>query len=58
MALIKLILRFLWRRDSESAITLAITLSWYMDDQDLINMYEVCHSMREFKKHMEAQGGK
>jgi len=51
-------LRFLWRRDSESASILAITLSWYMEDYDLRDMSEYCQSMREFKKHMEEQGGK
>lgn len=58
MKLINSMLRFLWRRDSESASILAITLSWYMEDYDLRDMSEYCQSMREFKKHMEEQGGK
>ena len=46
-SVIKDFLRFVWRRDSESACIMIIGLSWWLDDADCGQLADYMQALRE-----------
>lgn len=46
-AVFKDFLRFVWRRDSESACIMIIGLSWWLDDADCRQLADYMQALRE-----------